>query len=185
MTELTPALQKFILHWGEMGSTWGLNRTVAQIYAVLYLSPKPLTADEVCDSLSLARSTVSTGLHELQSWGVVRVIHVLGDRRDHFETMHDIWEMFRVILNERKRREFDPTLGVLRETVGELEADEASEPFAKEKVGDMLDFFETAITAYNHIDQLPTESLKNMAKLGDGLARVLALFTQDESVPQS
>jgi DNA-binding transcriptional regulator GbsR (MarR family) len=184
MTELTPALQKFILHWGEMGSTWGLNRTVAQIYAILYLSPNPLTADEICDSLSLARSTVSTGLHELQSWGVVRVIHVLGDRRDHFETMHDIWEMFRVILNERKRREFDPTLAVLRETVGELAADEASEPFAKDKVTDMLDFFETAVSAYNHIDQLPTDSLKNMAKLGDGLARVLGLLTNDETVPQ-
>ncbi len=134
MTELTPALQKFILHWGEMGSTWGLNRTVAQIYAILYLSPDPLTADEICENLSLARSTVSTGLHELQGWGIVRVVHILGDRRDYFETMHDIWEMFRVILEERKRREFDPTLAVLRETVGELAEDEASNAFAKAKV---------------------------------------------------
>ena len=85
MTKLTPAMQRFILHWGEMGSTWGLNRTVAQIYAMLYLSPNPLTADEICETLSLARSTVSTGLHELQGWGVIRVVHVLGDRRDHFE----------------------------------------------------------------------------------------------------
>jgi len=184
MTELTPAMQKFILHWGEMGSTWGLNRTVAQIYAILYLSPTPLTADEICETLSLARSTVSTGLHELQSWGIIHLVHVLGDRRDHFEIMHDIWEMFRVILNERKRREFDPTLAILRATVGELEADEDSDSFAKEKVTDMLDFFEIAITAYNHINQLPTESLKKMAKLGDDLTKLLGLVAQDQSIPQ-
>jgi len=179
MAELTPALQKFILHWGEMGSTWGLNRTVAQIYALIYISPKPITADEICDTLSLARSTVSTGLHELQSWNVIRVVHVLGDRRDHFESIHDIWEMFRVILDERKRREFDPTLAVLRETVAELSDDDDSNDHAKEKVMDMLDFFETATMAYNHLDQMPTEALKKMAKLGDGLTKLLGLATQE------
>ena len=178
MTELTPAMQKFILHWGEMGSTWGLNRAVAQIYAMLYLCPEPLTAEEICETLSLARSTVSTGLHELQTWGVVRLVHVLGDRRDHFETMSDIWEMFRVILDERKRREFDPTLAVLRETVDELAEDESSNPYAKEKVADMLNFFETLTSAYNQIEQMPTESIKKMAKLGDTLARVLGLVTE-------
>jgi DNA-binding transcriptional regulator GbsR (MarR family) len=178
MTELTPAMQKFILHWGEMGSTWGLNRAVAQIYAVLYLSPKPLTAEEICATLSLARSTVSTGLHELQGWGVVRLVHVFGDRRDHFETMSDIWEMFRVILNERKRREFDPTLALLRDTVDELAVDEASDPYAKEKVAGMLNFFETITEAYNQIEKMPTDSIKKMAKLGDTLARVLGLVTE-------
>jgi DNA-binding transcriptional regulator GbsR (MarR family) len=178
MTKLTPAMQKFILHWGEMGSTWGLNRAVAQIYAMLYLCPEPLTADEICETLSLARSTVSTGLHELQTWGVVRLVHVLGDRRDYFETMSDIWEMFRVILDERKRREFDPTLAVLRETVQELSKDESSDPYATEKVADMLNFFETITTAYNQIEQMPTDSIKKMAKLGDTLARVLGLVTE-------
>jgi DNA-binding transcriptional regulator GbsR (MarR family) len=179
MTELTPAMQKFILHWGEMGSTWGLNRTVAQIYAVLYLSPSPLTADEICDTLSLARSTISTGLHELQSWGVIRVIHVLGDRRDHFETLHDIWEMFRVILNERKRREFDPTLAVLRETSVALEADPDNDPYARERVVEMLDLFETITTAYNQVEQMPTESIKKMAKLGDGLVKLFNITAQE------
>jgi len=179
MTELTPAMQKFILHWGEMGSTWGLNRTVAQIYAALYLSPSPLTADEICETLSLARSTVSTGLHELQSWGVIRVIHVLGDRRDHFETLHDIWEMFRVILNERKRREFDPTLSVLRETSVALKADPNSDPYARERVVEMLDLFETITTAYNQVEQMPTESIKKMAKLGDGLAKLFKISAQE------
>jgi len=179
MTELTPAMQDFILHWGEMGSSWGINRTVAQIYAMLYLSPKPITADEICETLSLARSTVSTGLRELHGWGVVRVLHVLGDRRDHFETMHDIWEMFRVILNERKRREFDPTLDILRKTVISLSEDNSSDTFAKEKVAEMLDLFETITYAYNQVEKMPTESIKKMAKLGDGLAKIIGLVTQE------
>ena len=179
MTDLTPSMQRFILHWGEMGSSWGINRTVAQIYAILYISPKPLTADEICESLSLARSTVSTGLHELQGWGVIRVIHVLGDRRDHFETMNDIWEMFRVILNERKRREFDPTLAVLRKTVSALDEDEHSDPFSKEKVADMLELFETITMAYDQVEQMPTAAIKKMAKLGDGLAKILGLVVQE------
>jgi DNA-binding transcriptional regulator GbsR (MarR family) len=179
MTDLTPSMQDFILHWGEMGSSWGINRTVAQIYAMLYLLPSPMTADEICDTLSLARSTVSTGLRELQGWGVVRVVHVLGDRRDHFETMHDIWEMFRVILNERKRREFDPTLDVLRKTVTSLSEDKSSDPFAREKVAEMLDLFETITTAYNQVEKMPTESIKKMAKLGDGLAKIIGLVTKE------
>jgi len=179
MTELTPSLQKFILHWGEMGSSWGINRTVAQIYAMLYITPQPLTADEICDTLSLARSTVSTGLRELLSWGVIRVVHVLGDRRDHFETMNDIWEMFRVILKVRKSREFDPTLVILRKTIADLSEDESSDPFAKAKVADMLDLFETITVAYNQVEQLPTDAIKKMAKLGDGLAKILGLDKQD------
>jgi len=122
MPQLTLTMQRFILHWGEMGSTWGINRTVAQIYAILYLFPDPLTAEDISETLSLARSTVSAGLHELQSWGIIRTVHILGDRRDHFETMSDVWDMFRVILRERKRREIDPTLEVLRESVSTLSA---------------------------------------------------------------
>src|SRR5436309_15893963 len=95
--ELTPLIQKFILHWGEMGTRWGINRTVAQIHALLYLSPKPLTAEEIAETLGVARSNVSNSLHELQNWGVVRIAHVMGDRRDHFETLGDVWEMFRQI----------------------------------------------------------------------------------------
>src|SRR5882757_6727895 len=115
MTPLPSLSQKFILHWGEMGTRWGINRTVAQIHALLYLSPKPLNAEEIAETLSVARSNVSTSLKELQSWGIVRLAHVMGDRRDHFESMKDVWEMFRVIMDERKKRETDPTLHLLRE----------------------------------------------------------------------
>src|SRR5262245_21271727 len=99
--ELTPAMQKFILHWGEMGTRWGINRTIAQIHALLYIAQKPLTAEEITETLNVARSNVSTSLRELQGWGVIRVVHVLGDRRDHFESMKEVWEMFRLILDER------------------------------------------------------------------------------------
>src|SRR5258707_383467 len=103
--ELTPIAQRFILHWGEMGARWGINRTVAQIHALLFLSPQPLTAEEIADTLSVARSNVSNSLKELQGWGIVRITHVMGDRRDHFESMKDVWEMFRTITDERKKRE--------------------------------------------------------------------------------
>src|SRR5712692_2424677 len=117
---LTPVAQKFILHWGEMGTRWGINRTVAQVHALLFLSPHPLPADEIADTLAVARSNVSTSLRELQGWRIVRVVHVLGDRRDHFESIKDVWEIFRIVSEERKRREIDPTLRVLAECVGEL-----------------------------------------------------------------
>ena len=105
MTNLAPVNQKFILHWGEMGTRWGINRTVAQIHALLFLSEKPLPADEIAQTLGIARSNVSTSLRELQNWGIVRIVHVLGDRRDHFESMKDVFAMFRVIARERKKRE--------------------------------------------------------------------------------
>src|SRR5262249_11562874 len=120
---LTSVDEKFILHWGEMGTKWGINRTVAQVHALLYLAPKPLPADEISTTLSVARSNVSTSLRELQGWGIVRVVHVLGDRRDHFETLKDVWEIFRMVAEERKKREIDPTMRVLAECVREAEAD--------------------------------------------------------------
>src|ERR1700733_10736716 len=120
MTAKSPVQQKFILHWGEMGTRWGINRTVAQIHALLYMSPRPLHAEEMVEALSVARSNVSTSLKELQGWGIVKMVHVLGDKRDHFESMKDVWEMFRVVLDERKRREIDPTLVMLRECIAEV-----------------------------------------------------------------
>src|ERR1700693_3146368 len=117
---LSPVSQKFILHWGEMGTRWGINRTVAQVHALLFLSPKPVPADEIATTLAVARSNVSTSLRELQGWGIVRVVHVLGDRRDHFESIKDVWEIFRIVSEERKRREIDPTLRALGEGVQEL-----------------------------------------------------------------
>src|ERR671918_2179719 len=102
MPKLSSVQQKFILHWGEMGTRWGINRTVAQIHALLYISSHPLHAEEIAETLSIARSNVSTSLRELQGWRIVKVVHLLGDRRDHFESMKDVWEMFRIILDERK-----------------------------------------------------------------------------------
>src|SRR6204780_4131533 len=121
MATLTEVQQKFILHWGEMGTRWGINRTVAQIHALLYISPRPLHAEEIVEALSVARSNVSTSLKELQGWGIVKMVHVLGDKRDHFESMKDVWEMFRVVLDERKRREIDPTLIMLHQCIAEAE----------------------------------------------------------------
>ena len=113
--KLSPVQQKFVLHWGEMGTRWGINRTVAQIHALLYISPKPLNAEDIAETLDVARSNVSTSLKELQSWRIVRLVHVPGDKRDHFESMKNVWDMFRIVLDERKRREIDPTIAVLEE----------------------------------------------------------------------
>src|SRR5438552_16105558 len=142
MNQLKPIQQKFILHWGEMGTRWGINRTVAQIHALLYLSPKPMHAEEIAETLGVARSNVSTSLKELQSWGIVRLAHVMGDRRDHFESMKDVWEMFRVIMDERKKRETDPTLHLLRELTISTEKRSEADPYVRERLSDMRSFFE-------------------------------------------
>src|SRR3954454_16052157 len=141
MTALSSIQQKFILHWGEMGLRWGINRTVAQIHALLYLSPKPLTAEEICEALGVARSNVSNSLRELQNWGIVKVVHVMGDRRDHFESLKDVWEMFRQVLDERKKREIDPTVEVLRQCAEATARDK--DHITHERLVAMRDFFET------------------------------------------
>ncbi|CAN7558363.1 MarR family transcriptional regulator [Variovorax sp. LjRoot84] len=123
--QLTEIQRKFVLHWGEMGSLWGVNRTVSQIHALLFAHGRPLHAEELSETLNVARSNVSNSLKELQAWNLVRVTHVLGDRRDYFETSVDVWELFRTVVRERKEREFDPTVRVLREII-------ASPDFGKE-----------------------------------------------------
>ncbi len=135
---LTPVAQKFILHWGEMGTRWGINRTVAQVHALLFLSPQPLPADVISETLAVARSNVSTSLRELQGWRIVRVVHVLGDRRDHFESIKDVWEIFRIVSEERKRREIDPTLRVLAECVHEVKSDAQGDAYTRERLESML-----------------------------------------------
>lgn len=164
MNNLTSVQQRFILHWGEMGVRWGINRTMAQIHALLYLSPDPLTADRICEALGVARSNVSNSLRELQNWGIVKVVHVMGDRRDHFETMKDVWEMFRQVLDERKKREIDPTVEMLRACVEE--ADKDKDKSTHERLVAMRDFFETMSTWYDQIDALPTPSVIKFVKLG-------------------
>ena len=172
-TSLTPVAQKFILHWGEMGTKWGINRTVAQIHALLFLSPKPIPADEIAETLSVARSNVSSSLRELQAWGIVRVVHVLGDRRDHFETFKDVWEIFRIVSEERKRREIDPTLRVLGECVEELKAGSEADGHTRERLESMLEFLTIMGGLFEEILRMPAGTLKGVGKLR---GKVITLF---------
>lgn len=172
-TTLTPLQQKFILHWGEMGAKWGINRTVAQIHALLFLSGRPLHAEEIASSLDVARSNVSNSLRDLQGWGIVRVTHRLGDRRDHFETMKDVWEMFRIIVDERKKREADPTLVMLRDAVAEAKKTGAADAYTRERLADMLRFFELMTSWVEQTRKLPTPALIRMVKMGDKIAKML------------
>jgi DNA-binding transcriptional regulator GbsR (MarR family) len=171
MTELNAGQKKFILHWGELGSRWGLNRSVAQIHALLYLSPAPLTADHVASLLSIARSNVSTSLRELQGWGLVRVVHVLGDRRDHFDTVHDVWEMFTIIVEERKRREIDPTIAVLRECAADMDRNAPEDKGGRKRIRELLAFFEHGASLYEEFRGLPGGVLRQMWKLKGNLKR--------------
>jgi DNA-binding transcriptional regulator GbsR (MarR family) len=165
MPTLTPVAQKFILHWGEMGTRWGINRTVAQVHALLFISPKPIHAEEIATTLAVARSNVSTSLRELQGWGIVRVVHVLGDRRDHFESVKDVWEIFRIVSEERKRREIDPTLRVLRECVEELRGAGASDAYTRERLESMLEFLAVMTGLFEEVMRMPASTLKGVAKL--------------------
>ena len=171
--ELSPAVEKYVLHWGEMGTRWGTNRTVAQIQALLYLSPEPLRADQIVDLLSVARSNVSTSIRELQSYGLVRMTHVLGDRRDYFESLHDVWELFRVIFEQRKQRELNPTLSMLRICAAEVEEERDTDPITKERIRNMLAFVETTSDWYEQIRDVPTTSLTKLMKLGKGITKLV------------
>ena len=170
---LTPIQQKFILHWGEMGARWGINRTVAQVHALLFLSPRPLNAEEIASTLNVARSNVSTTLRDLQGWGIVRIVHVLGDRRDYFESMKDVWEMFRVIVDERKKRETDPVLMMLRDAVADAKKPGAADAYTRERLGDMLNFFEVMTAWVEQTRKLPTPAVMRIVKAGDKIARML------------
>jgi len=164
-SSLTPVAQKFILHWGEMGTRWGINRTVAQVHALLFLSPKPLPADEISTTLAVARSNVSTSLRELQGWRIVRVVHVLGDRRDHFETSKDVWEIFRTVAEERKRREIDPTLRVLSECVQEAKAGPQGDAYTRERLENMQEFLTAMTGLFEEVIRMPIPALKGGVKL--------------------
>lgn len=164
---LTPVMQKFVLHWGEMGTRWGVNRTVAQVHALLYLSSKPQNAEEIAGTLSIARSNVSTSLRELQNWGIIRTVQVLGDRRAHYESLSDVWRMFQIVLEERKHREIDPTVALLRECVNELDGREnAADRHSAQRLREMLDFFEAATSVYEEVQRLSLDTLRRLVKSG-------------------
>ncbi|MGI9343164.1 MAG: GbsR/MarR family transcriptional regulator [Gammaproteobacteria bacterium] len=171
--KITPLMEKYILHWGEMGTRWGVNRTVSQIHALLYLSPAPMTAESIADALSVARSNVSTSLRELQSWGLIDVTHVLGDRRDHFEAHGETWDMVVTILEERKKRELDPTLTLLRKCVLEMESDKQTPTEVKNKMRDMLTFVTSVTDWFDEIIALPRTTLVSLMKLGRKVTRAI------------
>src|SRR5262249_20726560 len=140
--KLTPIAERFILHWGELGATWGVNRTGSQSHALLYLAGQPLHADEISETLGVARSNVSTSLRELQNWKLIRPVHLMNDRRDHFETSTDVWDLFRAVVQERKEREFDPTIELLRECVASPDFIR-EQPGAQQRIPETLTLMET------------------------------------------
>ena len=170
--KLNPVAQRFVLHWGEMGSKWGVNCTVSQIHALLYLSGKPMPADEIAETLEVARSNVSNSLKELQNWNLIRVVHVMGDRRDHFETSTDVWELFRTVVGERKEREFDPTISLLRDCLAskELAKEEAS---AQQRIKETLVLMEALSTWGDQMLKLEPATLMKVMKLGAKIQSLL------------
>ena len=169
--KLRPVQQKFVLHWGEMGTRWGINRTVAQIHALLYILPKPLNAEEIAETLEVARSNVSTSLKELQGWRIIKLVHVMGDKRDHFESMKDVWEMFRIVLDERKRREIDPTIAILEECMSDAAKEKDTDKYTAERLSELHRFFETTTAWYVQVAKLPSAALVKFLKAGDKILR--------------
>jgi len=157
-----------------MGARWGISRMVAQIHALLYFSPKPLAADEIVDALGVARSHVSNSLRELQTWGVVKVVRVPGDRREHFQSIKDVWQLFEILLDERKRRELDPTLKTLRETQALINDGTAADPHTRERVKDLLALFEQMDGFYGEMRRLPLTSRVKLVQWGTRLRQWLS-----------
>ena len=180
---LTAVQQKFILHWGEMGTKWGINRTVAQIHALLFLSPEAVNAEKISQTLSVARSNVSTSLRELQGWGLVRVSHKLGDRRDYFQTQDDVWAMYKIVMDERKQREIDPTTELLRECAAESKGVK-EDAYTHKRISEMLEFVETMSRWYDQVSALPQSAFLKAAKMGSKVGQLLGLGSGSKSKPK-
>ena len=171
--ELPPALEHFVLQWGDLGGKWGVNRSVAQMHALLYLSERPLTAEDIADHLGLARSNVSNSIKELQSWDLIRRVPIKGDRRDHFEAEADVWEMFKRISAGRKERELDPALAALRACAAEAKGDPAVHAVANQRLAALLDFAETLDRWYAQMLTVPKQQLSALIRLGTRIVRFL------------
>jgi DNA-binding transcriptional regulator GbsR (MarR family) len=169
---LSPSEREFILHWGEMSSRWSINRSMAQIHALLYLSKRPLNAEQIAERLNLARSNVSTSLRELQAWGIVRIVHQLGVRRDYFQAEGDVWEMFLTILDQRKRREIDPTVEMLRGCIAEHAETHGKDAFAIQRMRELLDLLQMLETWYTRMRRLSPTSQRMVLKMKDKLSRL-------------
>ncbi len=170
--DLSPNRSKFVLHWGEMGARWGVNRSVAQIHALLYITGRPMHAEEIADTLLVARSNVSNSIRELQSWNLIRLVHLAGDRRDHFETSTQVWELLRTVVRERQRREIAPTIEVLQSLLADPAV--SKEPAdAKLRMRETLELLETLTAWSDEMLKLDTATLTKILKLG---ARVKKLI---------
>lgn len=162
---LSPLVQSFVLHFGEMGSRWGINRTVGQIYALLFVNERPLNADEIAESLNFSRSNVSMGLKELQSWRLVRLQHLPDDRREYFTTPDDVWQIFRTLIDERRRREVDPTLSMLRDALM-VAPTTAEDRYAQTRLAQMHELIELTTTWLDDVQKLDEATLRQLMKLG-------------------
>jgi DNA-binding transcriptional regulator GbsR (MarR family) len=167
-------MRKYVLHWGEMGNRWSVNRSVAQIHALLFLADRPLAADEIQQILGIARSNVSNSLKELQGWELVRLVHLPGDRRDHFEAKQDPWDMLMTIVEGRKRREIDPTLAILKECVREAETDGETPTEVKAKLEEMQALTEQLSGWYDQMRHIPKPVLMKLLGLGAKVAAMVA-----------
>jgi DNA-binding transcriptional regulator GbsR (MarR family) len=172
--ELSQTIRNFIVHWGELGQRWGINRTVAQIQALLFISPKPLNAEQISQILSVARSTVSVGIRELNYWGIIKVVHTMGDRTDYYELIADPWDMFRLIADRRVQNEVDPTVVLLKDVTNQLE-DNSEDPHSKKKLEELLDVLDTASMIYKEFQKVPTKTVKQIAKMSDIVGKVLRI----------
>ena len=169
---LPPLTQAFVLHFGEMGSRWGISRTVGQIYALLFLAEEPLNADDITEKLGFSRSNVSMGLKELQSWRLVQLRHQPGDRREYFEAPADVWEIFRVLAEERRRREIEPTLSMLRMALLETPATDA-ERHAQARMKDMHELIDRLMTWFDDVQKLAPETAMQLMGMGATVTKVL------------
>jgi DNA-binding transcriptional regulator GbsR (MarR family) len=170
---LTPAMRRYVLHWGEMGQRWGVNRTVAQIHALLYLADGPQNAEQIAETLGVARSNVSTSLKELLGWSLIRLVHLEGDRRDHFEARTDPWDMLELIVEGRKRREIDPTLEMLAACVAEADADRATPAHARERLKTMQAFLTQLDGWHRQMKDIPRPTLVKLIALGGRIAKLI------------
>lgn len=175
MTRLAeiPEVRSFIRHWGEMGSAWGVNRSVAQVHALLYLSEPPLPADEICEELRLARSNVSNALRELQAYGIVRRVHLDDDRRDHFLAETDVWELFTRIVAERKRREIDPTIALMQQLADSLAVRPNAPAHVRDRIGAMQSVLGMLGEWHADVSRLPRRTLLALVRLGARVARIV------------
>ncbi len=183
MPNLSPLVRSFVGHFGEMGSRWGINRTVGQIYALIYVSPQPLNADEIGEALEFSRSNVSMGLKELQAWRLVKLRHVSGDRREYFEAPTDAWEVFRTLAEERRRREIEPTLTMLRNALME-EAVTPEDRYAQARMKDMHGLIEMMTTWFEDVQRLDQATLSQLMKMGSKVQRLLEFTGKVKALPQ-